>query len=152
MVIAVIFLVSILELPNSILITPIGRIFTALVLFLNVFATFRWAPYSYAFINPVAGMSEQRNWDLDYWGLSSREGIDRLKKIDSSKSVFVMPDHSSSILFGGQPVTELSSIASPFSLYVFIHWNHKIVEDFCKIEFEIKRDNQILGVGGVCPR
>lgn len=152
MVIAVIFLVNILELPNSQLITFIGRIFTALVLFLNVFATFRWAPYSYAFINPVAGMSEQRNWDLDYWGLSSREGIDRLKKIDSSKSVFVMPDHSSSIPFGGQPVTELSSIASPFSLYVFIHWNHKIVEDFCKIEFEIKRDNQVLGVGGVCPR
>jgi hypothetical protein len=150
MLISVVFLVNILELPNSKFITPIAHIFTALVFFLNIFATFRWAPYSYAFINPVAGMSEQRNWDLDYWGLSSREGIELLQKIDPSRSVFVMPDHSSTIPLGGQGVTELSSITSPFSLYVFIHWNHKIVEDVCKIEFKIKRDNQILGMGGTC--
>jgi hypothetical protein len=150
MLLSVIFLVNIMEIPNSKIVTPIAHIFTALVLFLNIFATFRWAPYSYAFINPVAGMSEQRNWDLDYWGLSSREGIERLQKLDPSRSVFVMPDHSSSIPLGGQGVTELSSIASPFSLYVFIHWNHKIVEDVCKIEFNIKRDNQILGMGGRC--
>ena len=150
MLVAVIFLVNILELPNSRIIKPIAHIFVALVLFLNIFATFRWVPYSYAFINPVAGVGEQRNWDLDYWGLSSREGIERLQKLDPSRSVFVMPDHSSSIPLGGQGVTELSSIPSPFSLYVFIHWNHKIVEDVCKVEFNIKRDNQILGMGGFC--
>ncbi len=150
--ISVIFLVRTLELPTSKLISPIAYGFTALVLILNIFATLRWVPYSYAFINPIAGMSEHRKWDLDYWGLSSREGIERLKIMDPSKSIFVMPDHSSSIPFGSQGVDELSSITSPISLYVFIHWNHKIVEDVCKIEFKIKRDNQILGVGGVCPK
>ena len=150
--IAVIFLVNIMEIPNSKFITLIVHIFTALVFFLNIFSTFRWAPYSYAFINPVAGMSEQRNWDLDYWGLSAREGIERLKEIDPSGSVFVMPDNSSSAPFGGQSVTELTYTTSPYSLYVFVHWNHKIVEEGCKIEFDIKRDNQILGMGGFCSK
>jgi hypothetical protein len=61
-----------------------------------------------------------------------------------------MPDASSSIPFGGGAVTELNSLIKPFSLYVFIHWNHKIMEDLCKIEFRIKRDNQVLGMGGAC--
>ncbi len=150
MLIAVIFLVNILELPTSKLITPITHIFTALVLFLNIFATLRWAPYSYAFVNPVAGMGEQRKWDLDYWGLSSREGIERLSLSDFSKPVFVMPDASSSIPFGGKGIAQVSTTDIPFNLYVFIHWNHKIVEDNCKIEFKIRRDNQVLGMGGYC--
>ena len=150
MLVAVIFLVNILELPTSNLITPIVHIFTALVLFLNIFATLRWAPYSYAFINPVAGMSEQRKWDLDYWGLSSREGIERLSLSGFSKPVFVMPDASSSIPFGGKGIAPVSTTDIPFNLYVFIHWNHKIVEDNCKIEFKIRRDNQVLGMGGYC--
>ncbi len=150
MLTAVIFLVNILELPNSKIITPIAHIFTALVLFLNIFATFRWAPYSYAFINPVAGIGEQRKWDLDYWGLSSREGIERLSLSGFSKPVFVMPDNSSSIPFGGTGIAQVTSTNIPFNLYVFIHWNHKIVEDNCKIEFNIKRDNQVLGMGGYC--
>jgi hypothetical protein len=63
-----------------------------------------------------------------------------------------MPDQSSSAPFGGQAVTELASTTFPFSLYVFVHWNHKIVEEGCKIEFNIKRDNQILGMGGFCSK
>jgi hypothetical protein len=117
---------------------------------MNAFATYRWIPYSYAYINPVAGMGNERKWDLDYWGLSSREGIEKLNTLNSSTPKYIMPDNSSSILFGGKSVTELSSIETPFSLYVFVHWNHKIVEDNCKINFRIKRDNQVLGMGGNC--
>jgi hypothetical protein len=69
---------------------------------------------------------------------------------DDSIPKYIMPDHSSSIPFGGKGVTELSSIETPFSLYVFVHWNHKIVEDDCKIDFRIKRDCQTLGMGGTC--
>ena len=125
-------------------------IITLSVLLLNSYATHRWLPYSYAFINPVAGLGGQRNWDLDYWGLSSREGISRLKDAEPKKVVVVMPDNSSSIPFGGESLVQLASSDSPFSLYVFIHWNHKIVEDLCKIDFNIERDGQILGMGGSC--
>ena len=148
--IAVIFLIHILELPTSKYITPLAQIFTALVLFLNVFASFRWAPYSYAFINPIAGLGEQRKWDLDYWGLSAREGINRLVNSDNSKMVVVMPDNSSSVPFGGRSANEEKGDVPSYYLYVFIHWNHKILQPPCKITFKLKRDGQTLGMGGVC--
>jgi hypothetical protein len=125
-------------------------IITSMLLLLNSYATHRWLPYSYAFINPLAGLGDQRNWDLDFWGLSSREGISRLKDAEPTKVVVVMPDNSSSIPFGGKSLEQLDSSEAPFSLYVFIHWNHKIVEDLCKIDFKVKRDGQILGMGGRC--
>ena len=41
----------------------------------SLFASIRWAPYSYAFINPVAGHDgDSRSWELDYWGVTGREG------------------------------------------------------------------------------
>jgi hypothetical protein len=145
-----IFLADCVKNFGSRIIKVLSLSFVLLVLFLNAFATYRWSPYSYAYINPVAGMGNERKWDLDYWGLSSREGIEKLNALNSSNPKHIMPDNSSSILFGGKSVTELSSIETPFSLYVFVHWNHKIVEDNCKIYFRIKRDNQVLGMGGIC--
>jgi hypothetical protein len=117
-----------------------------------VFSTYRWLPYSYAYINPLAGIGNQRNWDLDYWGLSSREGIDRLNKLGFSKNIIVMPDNSSSIPFGGQNVSQILVTDTPINLYVYIHWNHKILSDNCIIDFQIKRDNQVLGMGGRCSK
>ncbi len=150
MMISTIFLLYLVEYFDAKFFQTISRSIVVSILLLNVFATYRWSPYSYAFINPIAGLGAQRNWDLDYWGLTSREGIKKLNDIDLTKTVFVMPDVSSSLPFGGQGITDLSSIGSPFGLYVFIHWNHKIVEDNCEIEFRIKRDNQVLGMGGFC--
>jgi hypothetical protein len=121
-----------------------------LVIILNIFATHRWKPYSYAFINPLAGFENNRSWDLDYWGLSAREGINRLTTLGYSKDIIVMPDSSSSIPFGGISANQKFAIKTPFGLYVYIHWNHKIVEEFCKIDFKIKRDFQTLGMGGHC--
>jgi hypothetical protein len=121
-----------------------------LIISLNLFATYRWMPFSYAFINPISGLGNQRNWDLDYWGLSSREGLERLSDSGKSDIFVVMPDNSSSIPFGGKYLNELAGKGKPINLYVFIHWNHKIVEENCKIDFKIKRDLQILGMGGFC--
>jgi hypothetical protein len=121
----------------------------------NLFATLRWSPYSYAFINPIAGYSsEKRHWDLDYWGVSAREGIERLEKIYSFDEIYVMPDGSSSIPYGGIGLARLEDLglSNPFGLYVFIRWNHRIVPETCDILFEIKRDRQTLGMGGVCPK
>jgi hypothetical protein len=150
MIVSTIFLLCLVKNFGSKFFRIICKGFVISILLLNTFATYRWLPYSYAYINPVAGMGNERKWDLDYWGLSSREGIDKLNILDDSIPKYIMPDHSSSIPFGGKSVTELSSIETPFSLYVFVHWNHKIVEDDCKIDFRIKRDNQVLGMGGSC--
>ena len=120
-----------------------------LILFFNIYSTYRWLPYSYAYINPLAGIGSQRYWDLDYWGLSSREGISRL---GDSKNIFVMPDNSSSLPFGGKNVNEIQDSDYPISLYVYIHWNHKILEENCSINFRIKRDDQVLGMGGRCSK
>jgi hypothetical protein len=127
-----------------------GITFFILIIFTNIFATFRWSPYSYAFINPIAGLGNQRNWDLDFWGLSSREGVERLRLLTKTQEVIVMPDSSSSIPFGGLNTYSIPDLESPFNLYVYIHWNHKIVEPDCEILFRIKRDNQTLGMGGTC--
>jgi hypothetical protein len=150
MIVSTIFLLYLVKNFDSKFFRTVSKGFVISILLLNAFATYRWLPYSYAYINPLAGFGAQRNWDLDYWGLTSREGIKRLEDKDSTKNVFVMPDASSSLPFGGQGITDLTSVGSPFSLYVFIHWNHKIVEDNCEIEFRIKRDNQVLGMGGFC--
>ena len=60
--------------------------------------------------------------------LSSRGESERLENQYYSKNdIYFMLDHSSSIPFGGRRIIELFSIETPFSLYVFVHWNHKIV-------------------------
>lgn len=125
-----------------------------LILIFNVFATARWSPYSYAFINPIAGYSaKERHWDLDFWGVSAKEGINRLNAKYDFKEIYVMPDGSSSAPFGGAGLSRLEdlNIQEPIGLYVFMRWNHRIVPEKCDILFEIKRDRQILGMGGVCP-
>jgi len=148
--ISTLFLKRILDDIKSKYLRMLSCIFVTLVIVLNIAATHRWKPYSYAFVNPIAGLGNHRNWDLDYWGLSAREGIDRLTSLEISKDIIVMPDNSSSIPFGGINANQKNSLVTPFGLYVYIHWNHKIVEDNCKIDFRIKRDNQVLGMGGNC--
>ena len=54
-------------------------------------ASIRWAPYAYAFVNPIAGSNkENRAWELDYWGVSAREGVRRLRRAGYSP-IFVAP-------------------------------------------------------------
>lgn len=126
-----------------------------LIISLNLFATVRWAPYSYAYINPIAGYSqENRAWDLDYWGVSAKEGIARINENYDVSKVFVMPNGSSSVPFNGIGLSVFEELeeTEPFGLYVFIRWNHRIVPEKCDIVFEIKRDFQTLGMGGICPK
>ena len=48
----------------------------------SLFGAIRWAPYSYAFVNSAAGHdTTKRSWELDYWGISGREGVTRLEAL-----------------------------------------------------------------------
>jgi hypothetical protein len=126
-------------------------IFLLLVL-LNLSASVRWSPYSYAFINPIAGFSNDRTWDLDYWGVSGVEGVTKVRQLTGINEVVVMPDSSSTYPVNSISSSSLTDLGQPYGIYVYIHWNHKILKENCDILFEIKRDNQTLGMGGVCPK
>ena len=66
----------------------------------SLFASIRWAPYSYAFINPVAGHDgDSRSWELDYWGVTGREGVTRLEKLGLSP-VYVSPTPRVGVAWG----------------------------------------------------
>ena len=126
------------------------KVLIFLIPVLNLIETYRWIPYSYSYINQIAGISsDKRNWDLDYWGVSSREGISNLMKLTQLRPIYVLPDSGSSLPFFGVKKPN-ENVNTPFSMYVFMHWNHKLLPSKCEIIFEIKRDNQILGMGGKC--
>ena len=48
----------------------------------SLLASISWAPYAYAYLNPVAGKNKSSlSWELDYWGVSGKEGVERLRKL-----------------------------------------------------------------------
>jgi len=114
---------------------------------MSLFASIRWAPYAYAFVNPVAGRNtDTRDWELDYWGVSAREGVRRLQRLGMTP-VHVQPTEGSAIPWGAAfgPVEH----GSRSGLYVFLRDNR--AADFgCTVLFTIKRDGHVLGEGARC--
>jgi hypothetical protein len=109
----------------------------------------RWAPYAYAYINPIAGHNTQsQSWDLDYWGASAREGVTRLHK-KGLTSVTVEPTADVGLPFGGIPFT--GKFGRHAGIYVFSRWNYTAARFGCKVLFRIKRDGHELGEGAECP-
>ena len=52
------------------------------VVAVSLLASISWAPYAYAYLNPVAGADKNGlSWELDYWGVSAKEGVERLRKL-----------------------------------------------------------------------
>ena len=113
----------------------------------SLFASIRWAPYAYAFVNPVAGWNtDTRDWELDYWGVSAREGVRRLERLGMTP-VHVQPTAGPAIPWGAAsgPVEH----GSGSGLYVFLRYNR--AADFgCTVVFTIKRDGHVLGEGARC--
>jgi hypothetical protein len=128
-----------------------ASVVTVIVVGLSAFATARWIPYSYAFINPIAGWNHpERGWELDFWGLTAAEGVERLKDAGYTP-IGVLPIEETAGLFGGSSLAVILEEGqnAPFGLYVFKRWDSSIGE--CESLFTIERDGQILGEGAVCP-
>lgn len=120
------------------------------VVLLSGWATMRWFPYSYAFINPIAGInSPERDWELDYWGVTSFEGIDRLQQA-GLELVAVLPSEEPAANFGGGNLEIIQTISDDesYGLYVFHRWGSSIGD--CQTLFTIERDRHILGEGATC--
>ena len=115
----------------------------------GLFAGIRWYPYEYAFINPIAGHDRaNRDWELDYWGFSSREGVERLKLLGVD-SVGVLPSGDPGRPFGAQRLEDLTGQAAPYGAYVFYRYDAALPAN-CPEAFRIVRDGPVLGAGGIC--
>lgn len=122
---------------------------TALAIAAGLFAGIRWFPYEYAFINPIAGVNQpQRDWELDYWGLSSREGIERLQQL-GMQEVGMLPSDDPGEPFGGRLLEDLADSPRPYGAYVYYRYDADLPEN-CTKAFTIERDGQVLGAGGIC--
>jgi hypothetical protein len=109
----------------------------------------RWAPYAYAYINPIAGHNTRtQSWELDFWGASAREGVARLHK-DGLTSVAVQPSEGVGLPFGGVRYT--GTFGPNAGIYVFSRWGLTAASFGCTVLFTIKRDGHELGEGAKCP-
>jgi hypothetical protein len=114
----------------------------------SLVASARWAPYAYAFLNPVAGRDkEHRAWELDYWGVSAREGLRRLREAGLTP-LYVQPSQQPGVPWGAYngPVTT----GGRSGLYVFVRWDGA-ARYGCTVIFTIERGGHVLGEGARCP-
>lgn len=113
----------------------------------------QWFPYSYAFVNPVASRNyPERDWDLDAWGVSAMEGVQRLQEMGES-AIAVYPSDFSSKIFGGRTLDAVQA-ESPrqFGFYQFVAGDRKPLPPGCEQVFAIERAGMVLGEGAICRR
>lgn len=115
----------------------------------SLWAAARWWPYSYAYLNPVAGWDAERTlWDLDYWGVTAVEGVERLRA-EGLSTIAVEPAQITSTMVGSVSQNQAERTAEgPYGLYVFNRFDASL--GGCEELFTIQRDRQILGEGGIC--
>jgi hypothetical protein len=115
----------------------------------SLFASIEWAPYAYAYLNPVAGKNpEGRSWQLDYWGVSGREGVERLRALGFAP-VYVEPTNQVGDPWEAPP-DQVPIVRKP-GLYVFLRDKVRATDFGCTVVFTIKRAGHVLGEGARCP-
>lgn len=117
---------------------------------LSIFASARWFPYSYAFVNPIAGaIKEPRIWEYDYWGVSAREAISELRN-QGVERVFIRPSAQSSAVFGGEEFTAyLENPSRNWGGITFLRWDAELPQE-CAVTVTISRDGIPLAQAGKC--
>jgi hypothetical protein len=114
----------------------------------SLFSAIQWAPYAYAYLNPLGGLGHGLAWDLDYWGVSTKEGVLRLRRAGLDP-VYAKPSQQPGIMWGAYNTSDAPTPGS--GLYVFLRWDR--ASDYgCKVFFTIERGGHVLGEGARCPR
>jgi hypothetical protein len=109
-------------------------------------ASLRWAPYAYAFVNPAAArIGDGRGWELDFWGVTGREGFERLRALGIA-DVAVAPADRAAWAWYEPPGREAEGAGE----YVFLRGS-AAPNPACTEVFRITRDGNTLGIGSRCP-
>jgi len=118
---------------------------------LSAFASARWYPYSYAFVNPIAGaVKEPRIWEYDYWGLATREAIARLEASTDATDIFIRPSARSALPFGGQDFENyLDDPSGRWAGVTFFRFDAELPHE-CEPTIVISRDGIPLAEAGPC--
>lgn len=157
--------------------------FFAVILLLSIQLTesLLWYPYSYAYKNILfANNFKDFEWELDYWGASTRSGIDKLRQEYGLQEVAILPGGEMTTMLDGTwlGVIEGSDIIlaagknmpDVLGVYSFNRFTWSRTADFplndcedvplatctnmpkfeCKILFEIERAGHQLGRGAAC--
>lgn len=90
-----------------------------------------------------------RNWDMDYWGVSAREAIQRLEKMQNEIPIVILPTNEVGIPYGTTPLEQIGKGES-FYLYIFYRWDYTLEDYGCNKIFNVERNKIKLGEAGLC--
>jgi hypothetical protein len=129
-------------------VSTVAPVAAAVVVAASILASARWAPYAYAYLNPLAGRDDtDPSWERDYWGVTAREGVNRLRDLGLA-TVSVQPINDV-----GRPWGSLETTApSPgdTGLYVFARGTYSAADFGCTVVFTVRRGGHVLGEGARC--
>jgi hypothetical protein len=124
-------------------VVPLGAV---VVVAASLLSSIHWAPYAYAHVNPVAS-AQENGWELDYWGVSAREGVRRLRAMGFEK-VYVEPASRVGSPWGA--TDDRFRAGDHGGLYVFRRFGIPAVPHACRVLFRIERGGHVLGQGEAC--
>ena len=129
-------------------------IIAALALVTGIVDVVRWWPYAYAYVNPIAAARSpaERDWDLDAWGVSSMEGVLRLREAGYEQVAVTPSDFPAKIVGGITYEAAGGQRLRSFGLYRFIAGTPRPLPPGCEPLFTIERAGLPLGEGAVCRR
>lgn len=126
------------------------NIIILIMIALGVHKTIAWYPLNYAYTNEKLAMREKvRNWDMDYWGVSAREAIQRLEKMQNEIPIVILPTNEVGIPYGTTPLEQIGKGES-FYLYIFYRWDYTLEDYGCNKIFNVERNKIKLGEAGLC--
>jgi hypothetical protein len=161
-----------------------SRLITSVVLgilAITLFEISRWVPYEYAHKNLFHNIGDKKiNWEMDYWGVSAREGTEKLLNEYGLTEAIVLPSGEMASVFGGSSITEIQGdvitlagdhkIDRYFGVYLFNRYTwsetadlpmddcqdvplakcNNLIPPKCKVLFKILHAGVELGKGAVC--
>jgi hypothetical protein len=120
-------------------------------IFLSFLQILVWFPYNYAYLNEFeSNFKPNLRWESDYWGLSSREGVDKLTFQFKLKSDVAGEGNYTNTPFEKSQIIEDYN-ENYFGLYYTIRNNNEFLPNNCRQIFEVKRLKTQIGVGYKCP-
>ena len=120
----------------------------------NVITNVKLHPYQQVYFNALVDKSNNAllaNWEMDYWGLSFKEGFEKILELDSSKQIRVNISNESAIdnwRLSQEIDDRIILVDSIFNAKYFIsnYRFHNVEYKFYKIDSIQRQGSSILGI------